>query len=172
MIFHKAAQVKSAGFAFVLTALFVLPVGTQEGMTRHIKTDDFEGVVFQSGPKMEWLFGGDFGRWSPLDPDIIEAEKICRSFLSRTDESNAYYRESLPKISSELKGYRRQYFGLLGKKGEKIVWINFFWAGEAPVFPRWEREAVVVLDGGLMFLNVKVDLQSKKCFDLKINGEA
>ena len=172
MIFQKAARVLSAGFAFVLTASFALPGRAQEGLTRHIKTDDFEGVVFQSGPKMDWLFGGDFGRWSPLDPDIIEAEKICRSFLSRTDESNAYYRECLPKIVGELKGYKRQYFGLLGKKGEKIVWINFFWAGEAPVFPRWEREPVVVLDGGLMFFNVKVDLQSKKCFDLKINGEA
>jgi len=172
MILQKAARALSALFASVLTALFALSVGAQEGLMHHIKTDDFEGVVFPPEPKMDWLFGGDFGRWSPLDTDILEAEKICRSFLSRTDESNAYYRECLPKISSGLKGYKRQYFGLLGKKGEKIVWINFFWGGEAPVFPRWEREPVVVLDGGLMFFNVKVDLQSKECFDLKINGEA
>jgi hypothetical protein len=168
----KTARGLAAGSILILTALFARPFGAQEGLTRHLKTDDFEGVVFQAGPKMDWLFGGDYGRWTPLDSDIVEAEKICRVFLSRTDEPNAYYRQCLPKISGALKGYKRQYFGLLGKKGEKIVWINFFWAGEAPVFPRWEREPVVVLDGGLSFLNVKVDLQSKRCFDLKINGEA
>jgi len=171
-MFLKTACVSAAGSLLILTALFVLPFGTQEGLTRHIKTDDFEGVVFPAGPKMDWLFGGDYGRWLPLDSDITEAEKTCRVFLSRTDEPNAYFRQCLPKISAELKGYKRQYFGLLGKNGEKIVWINFFWAGEAPVFPRWKQEPVVVLDGGLSFFNVKVDLQSKTCFDLKINGEA
>jgi hypothetical protein len=69
----------------------------------------------------------------------------------------------------DLKRYKRQYVAVINNKGEKEIWINFFcndW------YMDWKKEIIIVKDGGDCFFNLKINLTTRKYYDLMINGEA
>lgn len=72
-------------------------------------------------------------------------------------------------IDFSLRSYKRQYVPMLNKKGEKIVWANFFC--NDPIAD-WEKEIVHVRDGGNCFFNLKVNLTKRECYEICVNGYA
>lgn len=89
--------------------------------------------------------------------EINELDKIISNFFA--DHKYALL---------DIKKYKRQYFPVINDKGEKEVWVNCF-CGH-PDYD-WKNKIVFVFDGGNCFFNVKVNLQTKKYYDLMINGE-
>lgn len=125
-----------------------------------IEIGESSGVIFSSGYDIEYL-QKDYGRWTPTKEDIIETEKSLKEYL----------KENAPRISEKLSKYKRQYFGLIDKNGDKIIWINCFLDYEG-YHKNWKADLVYVLDGGLNFFEIKVNLKTRKCFDLYVHGEA
>ena len=70
----------------------------------------------------------------------------------------------------ETKGFKRQYLPVINKKGEKIVWVNFLCRHFD--HPYWRNYRMKVMDGGNCYYNFKVNLTTKKVYDLHINGYA
>ena len=68
----------------------------------------------------------------------------------------------------DLTKYKRQIIAVTNDKGEKEVWVNCF-CNDANY---WKKEIVQVMDGGKCFFNFKINLTTKKYFDLRVNGEA
>ncbi|RZJ14962.1 MAG: hypothetical protein EON51_19015 [Acinetobacter sp.] len=67
-----------------------------------------------------------------------------------------------------LKDYKRQYFPILNKQGEKEVVINCFcYVSDNN---NWKTEEVVVNDGGKCYFNLKINLQTEKYYDFSVNG--
>lgn len=65
--------------------------------------------------------------------------------------------------------YRKQLIAVTNKTGEKEVWVNCFcntWDND-----RWKTEMMLVADGGNCYFNFKINLTTKKYYDLGVNGE-
>ncbi len=72
--------------------------------------------------------------------------------------------------SIELKkyNYRKQLVAVTNKNGDKEVWINSFcqiWDGD-----KWKTQVMSVIDGGSCYFNFKINLITKKYYNLEVNS--
>jgi hypothetical protein len=65
--------------------------------------------------------------------------------------------------------YFRQYLGLV-VDGRRVVYVNAF--KSAATHPRWQAAPVGVCDGGSDYWGVLYDPESRRFYDLAINGSA
>ena len=72
-------------------------------------------------------------------------------------------------INLKNNNYRKQLIFVKNKKGEKEVWVNCFCETSNA---NWKTEFVGVSDGGNCYFNLKINLATKKYYNLRINGEA
>ncbi len=68
----------------------------------------------------------------------------------------------------DLARYKRQYIAVINSIGEKEVWINCF----CGTSKNWEKEIIVVYDGGNCYFNLKINLTRNQYYDLEVNGDA
>ncbi|HEV7783473.1 MAG TPA: hypothetical protein VGO58_19500 [Chitinophagaceae bacterium] len=74
-------------------------------------------------------------------------------------------------VLKPLEKYKLQLVPVTNEKGEKIVYVNCFCGGNAnSYFKNWRTELVMVDDGGSCFFNVKINLTTRKSYDLMVNG--
>lgn len=69
----------------------------------------------------------------------------------------------------DLTRYKRQYVAIINSKGEKEVWINCFcntWD------KNWKTNLIFVHDGGNCYFNLKINLTTRKYYELMVNGDA
>ena len=86
------------------------------------------------------------------------------------------YPEEHFKISDfmiDITTYRRQYMLVTNKKGERVVWCNFFCDG-IPAYENfdWKHKALGGHGGGNCFFNFKVNLFTGVYYDVWVNAEA
>lgn len=70
------------------------------------------------------------------------------------------------KIDLKGKKYRRQLVAVLNSAGEKEVWLNCF-CGDRD---NWKKEILNVEDGGPCYFNFKINLTTKRFYELRVNG--
>jgi len=93
------------------------------------------------------------------DLSADEIKEVSRIFDQCLKE---HKRELHPSVRN-----RRQYVPYLNSKGERKVWVNCFCDSEHPY---WRKRKVMVKDGGACYFNFKINLGTKKYYDLRING--
>lgn len=67
----------------------------------------------------------------------------------------------------DLSTHKRQYVTMVNEKGEKLVWVNCFcnaWD------KNWKKELISVLDGGVCYFNLKINLATNSYYELFVNG--
>ncbi|MFA6549947.1 MAG: hypothetical protein WCT36_01160 [Candidatus Gracilibacteria bacterium] len=97
---------------------------------------------------------GNNQKYTPSDQDIKNGLLIL--------ENNLKTNTAL----LELAEYKIQFFGYINDKGEKILFANHFCRNSGI---DWENNWVGVDGGGNCFFEIKVNLNKKNIFDLKIN---
>ena len=73
-------------------------------------------------------------------------------------------------IDLKKRNYRKQLIAVTNEIGEKEVWVNCFC--HTLYDNTWKTDIVIVDDGGNCFFNFKINLTTKKFYDLDVNGEA
>jgi len=69
----------------------------------------------------------------------------------------------------DLNKYKRQYIAVINSNGEKEVWVNCF----CNSFDKdWRKQRIIVKDGGNCYFNLKINIETKKCYDFMANGSA
>jgi len=135
----------------------------QEISTKYLKEEAFEGVIF---PKEYKALHANAQRFTPTKEEIAFVELAIKNQLPLLVGTQRH----TPDIYTNLPRYRRQYFGYVDNKGNKIIYVNCFW-GEKNM-PNWRKSEVTVDDGGSYYWQVKVNLATRKLFALNINGSA
>lgn len=155
--------------------LFVVDVSAQRVIqtekasdhSTYIKGAGFEGVVFinsYSPDELEKLPGT---RFTPTNDEVIFVEKLLRKNLDTCDNSD---KQSV-HVRRYLKKYIRQYFGYINDKGEKVIYINGFVRDLEPIRDNsWQKEIVIIMDGGNANWRIKINLNTKSLFDFNVNG--
>jgi hypothetical protein len=134
----------------------------------HYQTENFDIAIFPANSP-DLLPGAE--RFTPTKPEIDKAEEALLKQLKdlNADKQNQY---ETPVIDKNLKKYKRQYFGYIDSKGNKILFINCFWKREKDPLQNWMKEMVRVLDGGSYYWNVKFNLNTNELTDLVVNGQS
>lgn len=128
----------------------------------------FKGYIFDSSYLLFKSIAQQKGRTQLSSDDIDVAEKILKMNLTSLNNNNLNQSAHCPNIEKNYNKYVRQYFGFFNKKGEKIVWINFFL--EKEFNKRAKYELISVSDGCSNFWNVEINITQEKVSNLKING--
>ncbi|HUX02866.1 MAG: hypothetical protein WBD63_07540 [Phycisphaerae bacterium] len=122
-----------------------------------------EGVIFSASHANNFV-GVETGQkeltyWTPSRSDVAGAFPRIQAFL----------KHEAPSIAGRLSQYRCQYFGII-VEGRKRIYCNFFHRDGG--IANWKSESLFVCDGGDWYFQLEYDLESEKCLNLRINGEA
>lgn len=131
-------------------------------LSREIVTDEYSGFLF---PKESSFSATDsshrvYERIDLTDMEIESAEELLRNHM----------KSEHPEIFSKLKRYARQYAGL-SLDQERVIYINCFIRHPFPT-ELWHSQMIWVKDGGNDYFQVMINLNTKQCFNLRINGES
>lgn len=72
-------------------------------------------------------------------------------------------------IDTKNRNYRKQLIVVKNKNGEKEVWVNCFCRVDND---KWKTRMFGVEDGGNCYFNFKINLSTKKYYDLGVNSVA
>ena len=135
-----------------------------------IQIDTEQTTVIPFAPAtMSYLFSEAYEPAVLNQSDIYAIETLLITGVAdynKSLKSGRVYRE----IDLNKRNYRKQLMAVVNAKGEKEVWVNCFcdtWGSD-----KWKREIVMVTDGGNCYFNFKLNLTTKKVYDLQVNGEA
>lgn len=124
-----------------------------------IKTDKFEGVICLNFS--EWGFVNESSSfWVPTKDQILQAEEAIEKYLKDTKPARS------PELWQKLSLYKRQYVGIV-VDGHHRIYCNFY-CNDAPL----SDKPVAVKDGGDCYFHFQYDIETKKFYNLSINGEA
>lgn len=141
-----------------------------QNLSYHIKDKGYEGYVFCSKYNTGTLLFLQNSRFTPNEDEIAEIELLIKKQIKDLNSNKINQVKGCPILHKKLKNYKRQYLGYYDKNGNKVIWVNFIWYKK--LSDNWYEELQIVLDGCSYFWNVKVNLTTKKVFDLNVNGLA
>ena len=137
-----------------------------QNVAEHFKTRQFEVAIFpeSSNEIMQQ------NRFTPTKEEIIKAENTLKYKLKLLNNPLMNQSRS-PIIHKNLKKYKRQYFGYINAKGEKILYINSLWS-KSNRENYWLQQMMMVSDGGSYYWNIEYNLETDELENLKVNGYA
>jgi hypothetical protein len=133
------------------------PPAHRPGSVIEVEAEGVHGVIFPA--EAEAIGWPDEDRWTPSVDEALKADAIARQCTKR----------EAPDVHERYKEYTRQYVGYL-HENRKLIFINYFI--ERPDFDYWEEKLVRVKDGGIGFVEVRVDLATSTCVQMYVHGEA
>ncbi|WP_041301288.1 hypothetical protein [Lacinutrix sp. 5H-3-7-4] len=128
-------------------------------------------IIFEDLSKIEVIVENN-GSWKPTKFDL----KILDSVIINTIRGSKFSFIKNPKITNYNKLYK-QYVPYYNKDNERIILVNTFC--RIPGSPTkdnfdelfdWKNYYLIIDDGGACFWNIKINIDTKKAFDLNING--
>jgi len=155
----------------ILTIIICLTnaiVSVGQGLTTNkVKIDTSKTAIIPFDSKSIYPFDNTFKESTITQDEIQTIENLLidcvNDYNNKLDKDHKQWTIDLTKYN-----YRKQLIVVKNKKGEKEVWVNCFcdtWGSET-----WKTEIMTVLDGGKCYFNFKINLTTKKFYDLGVNG--
>lgn len=156
--------VKTMKLIAILLCLFV-----QGNPSTYIEGKGFSGYVFNKAYPL-LLNLENCVRYTPSKGDILVAEKILAGNIAAANAECANQPKGYPVLHKELTKYIRQYVGFVNtSSGQKVIWINCLWKKDHSE-KTLSQDVLQVHDGGSYYWNCRINLQTKKVTDLRVNG--
>jgi len=141
---------------------------TKSKSTNNIQLDTSKTAIILFDKKGNYPFDSSFKPATLTQEDIVNIDSLIIACVND-------YNDSLDKdhkqwsIDLKKRNYKKQLMVVANKKGEKEVWVNCFCSTWDD---RWKTELMIVDDGGNCYFNFKINLATKKFYDLGVNGVA
>jgi hypothetical protein len=149
---------------------------------REIKSNDMNRIQFDTSKTTIITFdqNGNYPFENSYKPTTLaQADINCIDSLliicvtdynNSLDEKQKIFDKDHKRRSIDLKmnNYRTQLIAVTNKKGEKEVWVNSFceiWDSY-----KWRTQIISVIDGGSCYFNFKINLTTKKYYNLEVNS--
>lgn len=137
--------------------------------TKSIQIDTSKTAIISFDKNGNYPFDNSFTPTTLTQDDLNSIDSLLIACV--TDYNNSLDKDH-KEWSIDLKkyNYRKQIIAVTNQKGEKEVWVNCFchtWDNN-----NWKKDILLVHDGGNCYFNFKVNLATKKFYDLGVNGEA
>jgi hypothetical protein len=132
----------------------------------NLACDTSKTAIIEFNKRSRWPFDSTYSATTLLQSEL----KTIDSFFVAVVEN---YNNSLDKEhkqwSIDTRTYRKQLIVVINKNGEKEVWVNCFCRVDND---KWKTRMFSVEDGGNCYLNFKINLTTKRYYDLGVNGVA
>lgn len=152
-------------FLFFITTCSTV-FSQRKTVAEHYKVKPIEIAVFPAEYQDISIKGS---RFTPHQSDILMAEAALVTKLEKVNHL-LMNQTTTPVIHKNLSSYFRQYFGIINKKGQQVLLIQFFWKNADPSNnKRWLNERIDVTEGGSFYWNIKYNIETGELFDLKVN---
>jgi hypothetical protein len=159
--------------AFCLITVFTSCGQSQNKKTdqtsKSVQVDTSKTAIIPFDKKDNYPFNNSFNSTTLTQDDINTIDSlfiVCVTDYNKLlDKNHKEWRIDLEKYN-----YYKQIIAVINKKGDKEVWVNCFcytWNND-----NWKKEILLVHDGGNCYFNFKLNLATKICYDLTVNGEA
>ncbi|NMH26555.1 hypothetical protein [Flavobacterium silvaticum] len=134
-------------------------------------TDKFRARTFQNGAN---------ATLKNEDLTIIEQalDRVIQKQNPRQIENFREASQNYPKENFKVQdfiihkeSYKRQYIVIENSKGEKEVYVNMF-CNDGQIYTNWKKKLIYAHGGGSCFFNFKLNLNSKKYYNVYFNSEA
>ena len=102
-----------------------------------------------------------YTRFTPTIKDIQRADSVSKDYIKAHRDKYPWTKEII-----NYDQHYRQYVGYLNLNHQKTIFVNGFCRPETKA----DESLVDVRGGGSCFFNIKVDLSSKKAFNLNVNA--
>ena len=126
--------------------------------------------VFESAKTNLYVVPLDATIASLSSDDLKDIQLITTDFVdefNRTKKSKKGKRKSKGVETRDLSEYNYQLIPYWNKKGEKEIWINALCPNS---FPMWKEEVVYVLEAGHCVWRLRVNLNTRQCLAIGIDG--
>ena len=143
-----------------LIASLIMVTTSVKSQIFHVDTSKYAIINF-SGYEWKPVKG------TPATLNQIEVDEMEPYIIKALNEYNKRL-ENKNRLGYTKIEYRRQYYAGIDKKGDKVVWVNFFCVYE---YVKWRTVPVMVKDGGSCFFNLMINLKTKKVYEISVNGE-
>lgn len=162
----------------VLVSLFVLSTvlhscmqNTKETRIAEVSSsmDDSTIVVIPFDRLKNWPFNNSYIPASLTGKEMEEIDSLINIGISEYNKSLTSQARNDYGIDLKKYKYRKQYVAALNERGEKEVWVNGFCS---TIGETWRKEILLAKDGGNCYFNLKINLMTRKCFDISVNGYA
>ena len=133
-----------------------------------ITFDTFKTAIIEFNKKSKWPFDSTFKAATLTQHELHLVDSFLLACVTN-------YNNSLDKdhkqwsIDLKNRNYRKQLIIVINKIGQKEVWVNCFCRVDND---KWKTKMLGVEDGGNYYFNFKINLTTKKYFDLGVNGVA
>ena len=136
---------------------------------KSIQVDTSKTAIISFDKKRNYPFDNSFNPTTLTKEDLNSIDSLLVACV--TDYNNSLDKDhKVWSIDLKKYNYRKQLVAVTNKKGEKEVWVNCFchtWDNN-----NWKTDILIVHDGGTCYFNFKLNLTTKKFYDLSVNGEA
>ena len=122
---------------------------------------DTQGVIFPCS-----AMGYPQGCWTPQHNDALKADEIMRRHI-QTRAADQNMKRDL--VRNGLREYVRQYIGVSGGNGEKLVRVNCMHRHIAQTLD-WKRHPVAVRGGGHHYCTATINVATEECVEFSIGG--
>jgi hypothetical protein len=161
-------------FLHLLTLSFASCSQTKENKglpsnTYKFNLDTSNFVVLPFDQKFDWIFSDSYKPANLTDEEILQLDTLIRKCATEMNNSLEEKIREYYSIDFKKYNYKRQYIAVFNNKGEKEIWVNGFcntWN------KRWKEELIFVHDGGNCYFNLKINLSTKNCYQISVNGYA
>jgi hypothetical protein len=134
---------------------------------QHLQYDTSKIAIITLSKAWHYPFDSTYRHGTLIQVDINSIDSLLIECISN-------YNNSLDSQHKQFSidfndSYKRQLVIAINNKGEKEVWVNCFcrsWGN------RWKKQIMLVSDGGTCYFNFKINLATKKYYDLGVNGYA
>ena len=134
----------------------------------NLNFDTSKTAIIEFNKKSRWPFDSTFNSAALTQHELQSVDSFL--LVCVTD-----YNTSLDKdhkqwsIDLKKRNYRKQLIVVTNKNGQKEVWVNCFCRVDND---KWKTRVFGVEDGGNCYFSFKINLTTKKYYDLGVNGVA
>ena len=137
--------------------------------TNKIQFDPSKTSIILFDQKNNFPFDNSYKPTVPTQDDITNIDSLINALVTDYDNSlDKGHKEW--SIDFKKYDYKRQLIVVTNNKNEKVVWLNYFF--QTSDNSKWKTTIIHVKDGGNCYFNFKINLTTKKIYDLFVNGEA
>ena len=128
-------------------------------------------VVLAFNQAGNWPFENNYKPVSLSNHELIVIDSLLQLCIKTYNQQLGESEKENYSIDFKKYNYKLQYVAVINNKGEQEVWINGF-CDQVRRNEIWKKEIIHVKDGGNCYFNFKINLTTKTCYEISVNGYA
>lgn len=163
-------------FSTILTIITCLTTAlntsgqTSSANTVDLTFDTSNTVIIKNMFSLDNPFDSTFKEATLIQSELQTVDSILKACVTDYNKSLDKERKRY-SINMHKRKYVKQLVVVTNQNGEKEVWVNCLCYTGGHIGNLWRTRIISVDDGGSCFFNFKINLATKKHYDLIVNGE-